>query len=134
MTIPTSLRRFSGFPPGETYNLRVPDTFFSELLTLIDDLAELKLTLHCFGVLQQRSGKYHYVRRAELFGDDGLLRSLANTPAEAADLLDSALARALARGTLLRLRWTTANGEEQAFFLNSERGREAVAAFNAGRW
>ncbi|MHB8629504.1 MAG: DnaD domain-containing protein [Aggregatilineales bacterium] len=134
MSIPTTLRRFSGFPPGETFSMRVPDTFFGELLTLIDDLAELKLTLHCFWVLQQRSGKYHYVRRGELFTDDVLLRSLADNPDEAAHLLDSALARAIARGTLLNLAWATSGGDEQAFFLNTERGREAVAAFSAGRW
>ena len=134
MSIPTTLRRFSGFPPGETFSMRVPDTFFSELLTLIDDLAELKLTLHCFRVLQRQSGKYHSVRRAELFADEALLRSLADNPNEAANLLDSALARALARGTLLTLTYSNANGEAQAIFLNTERGREAVAAFNAGQW
>src|SRR5579864_1427267 len=134
MTLPTNLRRFSGFPPGETFSFSVPDTFFGELLTLIDDLSELKLTLYCFGLLQRRSGKYHYIRRAELFADDKLLRSLADKPDEAADRLDAALARAVARGTLLSLAWTTPDEDEQAYFMNSERGREAIAVFNAGRW
>jgi hypothetical protein len=48
--------KFDGFPAGELRFTSVPDLFFAELLPDIDDLAELKITLHIIW-LRQRGGK-----------------------------------------------------------------------------
>ena len=47
-------RYFAGFPDGRLRFTPVPDVFFSELLPLIDDLAELKVTLHCLWRLHRQ--------------------------------------------------------------------------------
>ena len=41
------MQGFSGFPAGKQPVVRIPNTFFTELLPAIDDLAELKVTLYC---------------------------------------------------------------------------------------
>jgi DnaD/phage-associated family protein len=126
---------FNGFSRRDkpTY---LPETFFSELLPLIDDLAELKLTLFCMWALQQREGRYRYLTEADFSGDAGLmagLRAAAPEDADPADVLAAALERAIARGTLLRAEISRSDGAKQALYLmNTERGREAAEAISNG--
>jgi DNA replication protein len=96
---------FIGFPDIKMKPVIIPDHFFIELLPQIDDLAELKLTLHCFWLLNEQSGELRYLRGDDLRADAKLLQSLAldsdlRTPREA---LTDALQRAVARNTLLKL-------------------------------
>lgn len=128
------MQGFSGFPPGKSNNTPVPNAFFSELLPLIDDVAELKLTVYCFWALQQREGQYRYVRRRDLIEDAILMRGLAADPKEALRLLDHALERATARGALLHVTVSLAAGDDHLYFMNTSRGRKAVAALEAGDW
>ena len=76
-----------------------------DLLPQIDDLAELKLTLHCFWLLNEQNGEYRYLRGEDLRSDRTLLASLnldseLRTPQVA---LTEALSSAVARNTLLRM-------------------------------
>jgi DnaD/phage-associated family protein len=96
---------FIGFPDIKMKQVIVPDHFFVELLPQIDDLAELKLTLHCFWLLNEQEGELRYLRGDDLRNDAKLLQSLTldsdlRTPQ--ATLAD-ALQRAVARNTLLKL-------------------------------
>jgi len=118
------MREFRGFPNGKVAYTPLPDLFFSELLPLIDSLAELKVTLHVFWLLYRKRGSSQYVTLLELLGDGTLLhglRGLASSPEEA---LRGGLEQAVARGTLLHLE--SAKGEEHFYFANSARGRQAV--------
>jgi len=113
------MKLFSGFPAGKLEVTPLPNLFFSELLPAIDDLAELKVTLHLFWLLAHR--KTPYVRASELRADRTLLQSLA-AAAQPDQALARALARAVERGTLLQ--WNSA--EETWYFMNTERGRRAL--------
>ncbi|MEZ4621740.1 MAG: hypothetical protein R2867_40415 [Caldilineaceae bacterium] len=68
---------FIGFPDVKMKPVIIPDHFFTELLAQIDDLAELKLILHCFWLLNEQSGEFRYLRGADLRADEVLLRGLA---------------------------------------------------------
>ena len=125
---------FAGFRPGETGTIRLPDSFFSELLPLIDDLAEFKLTLYCFWAVQQRLDAHFYLRHSELLADPGLKASLGGPTDTALEMIEAALAGAVARGTLLTARHSTADGDEPLYFVNTARGRDAQAAFVADQW
>jgi len=72
--------KFEGFPAGELRFTSVPDLFFAELLPAIDDLAELKVTLHVIW-LRQRAGR-QVVTQAEL----SLLHALVETEEGAQDV------------------------------------------------
>ena len=114
------MKIFSGFPAGKVQVTPLPNLFFSELVPAIDDLAELKVTLHIFWHLAH--SKNVYVRASELRADRTLAQSLKATDAEPEQALEHALARAVERGTLLYLE----TADDDLYFLNTERGRRAV--------
>jgi DNA replication protein len=128
------MRTFNGFPAGKSTSVQVPTLFFSELLGLIDDLAELKLTVYCFWALQQREGKYRYVRLRDMLDDSMFLSGLDNQPERAKMLLQSALAKAVERGTLLHVVVPQPQNDEHLYFMNTEKGRTAVEALAQGDW
>jgi DnaD/phage-associated family protein len=125
------MKTFSGFPDGKVRTIGIPEPAFTSLIPAIDDLAELKLTLHAIWRLGQQQGKVRYLRHADLTSDQVLLSSLGDTPAEA---LDAALARAVERGTLLRAETPGSEGAEAIYFANTPRGRAAVEAIARGEW
>ena len=128
---PSSVMAFSGFPPGKVRSTSIPELVFTELIPLIDDLAELKLTLHVLWRLGRQRGKVRYLRRADLAADQVLLAGLGDAPAEA---LGQALERAVERGTLLRVETTTGETAEPLYFANTPIGRAAVEAIARGEW
>lgn len=128
------MRGFPGFPSGRGGNVPVPKLFFSELLPQIDDLAELKLTIYAFWALQQREGAHRYLRLRDLLTDEVLLTGLASKPDAAEKALRHALECATARGTLLHVVLSSTSGDEHLYFMNTPRGRSAVAALEQGDW
>jgi DnaD/phage-associated family protein len=139
---------FTGFPDGKLKVTPVPEVFFHELLPLIDDLPECKLTLHCLWLFRQAGREAPYVSAEELAADELLGRSLlaADSPQQAVgrytteesrvrDVLRRALELAVARGTLIQLSAQDGSGRTQAwYFLNSEGGRAAVTRVQRGEW
>jgi DnaD/phage-associated family protein len=125
------MKTFSGFPSGKVRNVRIPETVFTELIPLIDDLAELKLTLHVLWRLGRQRGKVRYLRRVDIASDRVLLSSLGDAPAEA---LNAALACAVERGTLLRTKITAGGRTEEIYFANTPKGRAAIKSIACGEW
>jgi len=119
------MNAFPGFPAGRMSYTPLPDLFFSELLPRIDDLAELKVTLHIFRLVYQKRGSPRQVTLQELLADGILtagLQGLAPSPDQA---LREGLERAVARGTLLHL-VSTGGVEEHFYLINSAQGRRTV--------
>jgi DnaD/phage-associated family protein len=125
------MKTFSGFPPGKVRSVTIPEPVFTDLVPLIDDLAELKLTLHVLWRLGQQHGKVRYLRRADLATDQTLLAGLGGSPDKA---LDAALARAVERGTLLQTETLDGEAGEEIYFANTPKGRAAVEAIARGEW
>jgi DNA replication protein len=125
------MKTFSGFPPGKVRSVSIPEPAFTDLMPIIDDLAELKLTLHVLWRLGQQQGKVRYLRRADLAADQMLLAGLDGSPGEA---LDATLARAVERGTLLRTKTIDGEASEEIYFANTPKGRAAVEAIARGEW
>jgi DnaD/phage-associated family protein len=119
------MKLFSGFPNGKVEVTPLPNLFFSELCPAIDDLAELKVTLHIFWLLAH--SKPAYVRASDLRADRTLMQSLAAPGGKPAEALTHALDSATARGTLLRLNIAPDDkgAGDDLYFLNTERGRRA---------
>lgn len=125
------MKTFSGFPPGQVSSVSIPESVFTELVPIIDDLAELKLTLHVLWRLGQQRGQVRYLRRADLLSDQVLLSGLGAAPGET---LAGALERAIERGTLLRVETAIAGTYETVYFANTPKGRAAVKAIAQGGW
>lgn len=130
------MRKFNGFSDGKPHLTRIPTQFFHDLLPLVDDLVELKVTLFCMWAIQQKEGDYKYLRYDELVGNQELLQGLQGIEAdvEPLQILDNGLDRAVNRGTLL-IAQIVLYGENLCYYvINSERGRLLIDQLHSGDW
>jgi DnaD/phage-associated family protein len=125
---------FPGFKDGKQPLIPIPVEFFSELLPQIDHLGELQVTLYAFWVLARREGTFRYLSKAEMAADPRLMHGLASPGTEPGAALEEALERAVARGTLLHISVDLDLGQGDFFFVNSAKGRAAIAAVESGDW
>jgi DnaD/phage-associated family protein len=112
------MKTFKGFTDSETFT-RVPDTFFHQLLSQIDNAAELKVTLYFLWRVEHMDGSYRALREVDFAEKElGIV----------AEEIRSGIEKAVKRGTILR----TEHEAEVFYFLNSPRGRAAANAFLHG--
>ncbi len=123
------MKAFSGFPPGKVRTVGLPEAVFTELLPLLDDLDELKVSLYVLYRLARQQGQVRYVRHRELLEDRPLLEGLSQATGAT---LERALDRAVERGTLLRMEAELDGQMEMIYFANSPRGRAALEALRRG--
>ena len=129
------MQGFSGFPDGKQRLTSIPNLFFSDLLPIIDNLAELKVTLYAFWALGQREGNVRYLRLPDFMNDPILLKAMGGNNIQAGvDALMDGVERAVARGTFLQVTVDSADGQMELYFLNTERGRAAVEGITRGEW
>ena len=128
------MKGFLGFPDGKQPYTPVPDLFFAELLPEIDHLGELKVTLHIFFLLSRQKGRRPCISGEELASDIRLLEGLASPAISSEEALGDALERAVARRTLIRVTADHESGQRDWYFVNSEKGRQAVDDLLAGKW
>jgi DNA replication protein len=122
------MNKFQGFPARADYT-SVPNAFFSSLLPQINDMAELKTTLHVIAALYKKKGYPRLVGFNELLGDAALMESLRGLGEKPEETLRRALKMAAERGALLSL---SLDKDGDIYFLNDESGRQAVAKMESG--
>ncbi len=123
--------RFSGFAAGARATA-IPSAFFSELMPLIDDADELRVTLYVIYALGRRKGYPRFVTEAELQAESPLYAALGDGE-DAAPRARRGLEAAVTRGSLLRLELEHEGRDETLFFLNTPSDRRAVEQINDGR-
>jgi DNA replication protein len=124
------MKVFDGFPIKSKYT-PIPNIFFSEVLPQLDDLAELKITLHIFWVLYQKRGYPRFVTYNELTADPVLMKGLAGD-GSASEILRRALNQAVSRGTLLCSKLERDGEVHELYFVNDDAGRKAAEKINSG--
>ena len=123
---------FPGFPAGKQPMIKVPNSFWTDLLPFIDDLTELKVILHCLWLLTQKQGEVRYTRLTEIAADDRFMAGLAARPEDALAALRRGVEQAEGHGVLVRVKVREGGHEEAWYFLNSELGRAAVERIRRG--
>lgn len=123
------MRAFSGFPAGKARLVDLPETVFTDLIPIVDDLAELKVTLHVLWRLSQQTGEARCLRFRDLASDKVLLSGLDDASVET---LRSALQRAVDRGSLIRAEPPEGRQDEQLYFANTPRGRAGADSIARG--
>ena len=126
------MKGFAGFTADDV-DISLPAGFFSELLPVIDDLDELKLTLF---LLQARSAAERplFFSVEALHNDIDLVLSLIQTTQQSSKkALQAAIERATARGTLLRVVMSREDEAQPLYLINDEAGRQIAADIEAGR-
>ena len=128
------MKGFAGFPATELGSTSVPSAFFSDLLPIIDDLMELKVTLYILWLLERREGPFRGVRLADLLSDQLLMEGLEDSDRDGRSAIEHGLEMAVARGTLLRASLQHDGQADIIFFVNSEDGRNIVRRLEGGDW
>lgn len=128
------MKGFPGFPDGKQRITAVPSLFFSDLLPIIDNIAELKVTLYAIWALTHKEGKVRYLRLTDFLNDSAFVKGLDGSLNEATDLLLDGIERAVHRGTFLHINIEGADGQADLYFLNTEKGRAAVDGITRGEW
>ncbi|MEN8098000.1 MAG: DnaD domain protein [Chloroflexota bacterium] len=128
------MQGFGGFQSGQQTIVPVPVRFFSDLLPIIDHLGELQVTLYALWALSRKEGTIRWLNRHDFTDDPILMGALAQGHRSTDAALDEALERAVARGTLLAVTMEGAEGTECFYFLNSEKGRDAIDMITRGEW
>jgi DNA replication protein len=125
------MKQFSGFPARMEFT-PLPNVFFSTLLPQIDDIAELKTTLHVIAVLYRKKGYPRYVTCGELLKNTSLINSLKGASGPPDEVLRGALEKAALRGTMIHMVLDNDGASEDIYFLNDESSRQAVAKIQSG--
>jgi DNA replication protein len=128
------MKPFNGFSNGKAHSIPIHAQFFSDVLPLVDDLAEMKVILFCYWALQQKQGNYRYLCRNDFANNESLMQGLATIDSNSDTLLDSALARAVEQGILLLIDIELDTGQEKLYFVNTDRGRTAIEQIKVGNW
>ena len=119
------MRKVEGFPAKARFT-PVPDLFFSAVLPDIDDLAELKVTLHVIWSLYRKRGYPRFVTLNELAAGMTYAQGMAGQG------LRSGLEKAVSRGTLLHLSLEREGIADELYFVNNEEGKRSLAGISNG--
>ncbi len=125
------MKKFDGFPARTEYTA-LPNVFFSGLLPQIDDLAELKTTLHVLAMLSRKKGYPRYVSRQELLANESLMAGLKTKDESSESTLQKSLEKAVSRGTLLSIAVEKDGTSEDIFFLNTTSNRQLIEQVESG--
>jgi DNA replication protein len=124
-------KEFPGFPERAEVT-PIPNLFFTAAIPQIDDIDELKTILHVFWLLSRRRGYPQFVTYGELFSDPMLMGGMAGATKPRDGALRRALGQAVQHGTMLHLRIDRDGQPEDAYFINNETAREAIAKIQQG--
>ncbi|MFO8009362.1 MAG: DnaD domain protein [Dehalococcoidia bacterium] len=122
--------RFEGFPAKTDYT-PIPNLFFSSIVPVVEDLAELKVTLYIFWSVYRKKGYPRFTTYGEMRGDQALMAGLC-LEGDPAETLNRGLASAVSRGTLLKVNLENEDSQESLYFLNTQQNREAIIQIERG--
>ena len=127
------MKPFQGFPSGKSRLIPVPSAFFTEIVPVVDDINLLKLLLYFFRALDFQEGPVRFVRMRDLAQEESLQSGLVSPEPDKLKVLYSVLDTAVKNGFILKGE-IKSNSNEVIFFLNTTRGRDALAALQSGKW
>ncbi len=129
------MKLFSGFSISEdTQMTNISSEFFVNLLPLIDNLYELKVTLFAIWFLDQLESRIKYLKYQNFLSDNNFLSGMGKNREEAIINLNLGLQLAVERNTLLKVTNENQAQEKAIYFINSPRGRAAQKGWLAGSW
>ena len=121
---------FKRFENNKNESIPVPGAFFNDLLPVIENMDELRLTLYAFWYLHGQPAEPRFMRQSDLLKDARLMQMLGKDFAEQQSRLQQALDLTVERGSLLRAGYK----EDSLYFLHTERGAAAHAGLMQGAW
>jgi DnaD/phage-associated family protein len=126
------MKPFQGFPARMNFT-PVPNLFLNKLVPEIDDITELKVSLHIMEMLYQRKGYPRFVTMTELLDNPAVAKSLAGGKGKVETILRNALDKAVQRETFLHLVTEQDGKTGDVYFLNTPSDRQALARIKSGQ-
>jgi DnaD/phage-associated family protein len=118
---------FGGFQEDNLSLVRLPESFFTQVLPKIESITQLRLLLYFFWHFEQQQGSLRFLKLVDLTSDPALV----NMVGEEAKL-KSDLDELISMGVILE---ATPPGEiEKLYFINGPQGRAAVHTIANGDW
>ena len=125
------MKQLTGFPAKMEFT-PIPNFFLSAILPQINDISELKTTLHVLAVLYRKRGYPRFVTYGELLGNASLMTNLRGGAKPPDEVLRGALEMATQRGTIIHMVLDRDGASEDVYFLNTESDRRIVAKIQSG--
>ena len=125
------MKQLTGFPAKMEFT-PIPNFFLSAILPQINDISELKITLHVLAVLYRKRGYPRFVTYGELLGNASLMTNLRGGAKPPDEVLRKALEMATQRGTIIHIVLDRDGVSEDVYFLNTESDRRIVAKIQSG--
>ncbi len=125
------MSQLTGFPAKMEFT-PIPNFFLSTILPRINDISELKTTLHVLAALYRKRGYPRFVTYRELLGSAGLMSSLRGAAKPPDEVLRKSLEMATKRGTIIHLALDRDGVPEDVYLLNTESDRQIMAKIQNG--
>jgi DNA replication protein len=124
------MSEFSGFPDSMRYT-QVPNTVFSAVFPLIEDITELKVLLHIFEMLYAKKGSCRCVSFAEMLSQVNMINSLKTSQRET---LRKILETLTQKGVLLHMAITHDNSANDLYFINTGANQLMIQKIRNGEY
>jgi DNA replication protein len=122
---------FSGFPSRAEVT-PVPNLFFTQVMPKVRNINELKTVLHIFWLISRRRGYPQFLTGGELAADPILMGGMDALGEDGEEMLLQSLQDAVKHGIILHVGVDREGQSEDAYLINNEAGREAVAKIERG--
>jgi len=119
--------KFQGFEERKKRFGALPDQFFSDLLPVIDDINELKVTIYLLWAAHKLGDFGSAFTIKDLLLDGIFCEGLQGEKKSKQELVEQALQLAAVRGSLIQV--DDSRADETLYFINSPRGRAAAELF-----
>lgn len=124
---PDNKPSFGGFREDNLELVRLPETFFTQLLPVIDSITQLRLLLYFFWHIDQQQGNLRFLRFVDLISDPALVNMIGDET-----MLRKDLESLVSIGVILEV--SPPGQNEALYFINGPQGRAAVQAVEKGDW
>lgn len=118
---------FDGFRSTKEKLTPIPESFFTQALSGVTDLGELKVILYAFWMINQHQHEMQYITLDHLTADEILVSNFQPEPER---LLNLGLDLAVQHHVLINAIYQ----ETTYYFLNTPRGRAACQAVQQNKW
>lgn len=122
---------FHGFEESLKLYCKIPNQFFGDLLPIIDDLDELKLTLYMLWSAYTQGDYGTPFELKDFLTDQIFLEGLHGEGKTPQQVLTRCLQQAALRGSIIQVE--KSGDDEPTYFINSPRGRQAAALIRSGQ-
>jgi DNA replication protein len=123
------------FNPAQERLIRIPESFFTQLLATSKDEEVIRLTLFAFWLLELQERTPKFFTRQDFLTQECIQQAFQqkSTPNAKKGILN-ALEKTVQAGIFLQVNLTGAKEDEAIYFINTPKGRAAAAALANGDW